>query len=47
LIRGEGGVRGQIDIDGHRVGAFGPDEVALLEKMASLIAERWDEPLQP
>lgn len=47
LIRGEGRMLGQIDIDGHRVGAFGPEEVALLEELAALIAERWDEPPQP
>ncbi len=47
LIRGEGRVLGQIDIDGHRVGAFGPEEVALLEELAALIAERWGEPPQP
>jgi GAF domain-containing protein len=43
LIRREGQVLGQIDIDGHQVGAFGPTEVALLEELAALIAERWDE----
>jgi putative methionine-R-sulfoxide reductase with GAF domain len=47
LIRSEGSVLGQIDIDGHRVGAFGPEEVALLEELAGLIAERWGEPPQP
>ena len=47
LIRGEGRVLGQIDIDGHEVGRFGPEEVALLEELAALIADRWDEPPQP
>ncbi len=47
LIRREGIVLGQIDIDGHRVGTFGPEEVSLLEELAGMIAERWDEPPQP
>jgi GAF domain-containing protein len=47
LIRIEDKVLGQIDVDGHQVGAFGPPEAALLEELAGMIADRWDEPPQP
>ena len=43
LIRREGAILGQIDIDGHRVGAFGDAEESLLEAMATILAERWDD----
>lgn len=41
LIRRGETVLGQIDIDGHQVGAFGPDDEAMLEAMGVILAERW------
>ena len=42
LIRdNEGKVLGQIDIDGHQVGAFDRTDEAFLEEMAQVLAERW------
>lgn len=41
LIRKDGKVIGQIDIDGHKVGAFDETDEAFLEDLATLIAERW------
>lgn len=42
LIRdAQGVILGQIDIDGHRVGAFDATDESLLEDMAALIATRW------
>lgn len=41
LIRRGETVLGQIDIDGHQVGAFGPDDEAMLEAMGAILAERW------
>jgi L-methionine (R)-S-oxide reductase len=41
LIRRGGEVLGQIDIDGHRVGAFDASDERLLEGIASLVSERW------
>lgn len=38
---GNGTILGQIDIDGHRVGAFDATDEALLKEMAESIAERW------
>lgn len=42
LIRREGLVLGQIDIDGHQVGAFDASDEALLERMAEALADRWE-----
>lgn len=42
LIRRDGKVIGQIDIDGHEVGRFGPLDEAMLEELAAAIAERWE-----
>lgn len=42
LIRGENGVLGQIDIDGHSVGAFADSDEQMLEAMADLLADRWE-----
>lgn len=47
LIKKDGRTLGQIDIDSHRAAAFGPREVALLEALAALMADRWAEPAQP
>lgn len=42
LIRDEQGtILGQIDIDGHRVGAFDGSDEAMLEAMAKELAARW------
>lgn len=38
----EGKILGQIDIDGHRVGAFDKSDEAFLEKMAEILAQRWE-----
>jgi GAF domain-containing protein len=47
LIRRDGVVLGQIDIDGHQVGRFGAEEHRLLTELAALMAERWDEASEP
>jgi GAF domain-containing protein len=41
LIRRGDAVLGQIDIDGHAVDAFGPDDERFLESLAVLLADRW------
>jgi L-methionine (R)-S-oxide reductase len=41
LIRSESSVLGQIDIDGHSVGAFDSSDEQLLERVAEILAERW------
>jgi GAF domain-containing protein len=42
LIRDDAGqVLGQIDIDGHQVGAFDASDETLLEDVAKVLAERW------
>jgi L-methionine (R)-S-oxide reductase len=42
LIRGTGGeILGQIDIDGHRLGAFGNADETFLNNLGSILAERW------
>ena len=41
LIKRDGAVLGQIDIDGHQVGAFDKTDETFLEKLADLIASRW------
>lgn len=43
LIRREGKILGQIDIDGHSVGAFDTSDEALLEGLAEILAERWED----
>ena len=43
LIRGtEGRVLGQIDVDGHEVGAFGAADERMLEELATILASRWE-----
>lgn len=42
LIRRDEQILGQIDIDGHTVGAFDATDEAMLESLASLLAARWD-----
>jgi GAF domain-containing protein len=41
LIKREGAVLGQIDIDGHRVAAFDGSDERLLEAIAAILADRW------
>ncbi len=42
LVRGAGGtVLGQIDVDGHNVGAFDHSDELLLTRVAELLARRW------
>ncbi|HLK16604.1 MAG TPA: GAF domain-containing protein [Fimbriimonadaceae bacterium] len=42
LIRREEKVLGQIDIDGHQVGAFDSSDEELLERVAGLLAANWE-----
>ncbi|MEQ1932785.1 MAG: GAF domain-containing protein [Fimbriimonadaceae bacterium] len=42
LIRDGDRVLGQIDIDGHAVGAFDASDEAMLVGLAEILAERWD-----
>lgn len=42
LIRGKHQILGQIDIDGHKTGAFGSADEAFLKELASIIGERWN-----
>ena len=42
LIRNGDTILGQIDIDGHRVGAFDRSDEQLLEDMAAILANRWE-----
>lgn len=42
LIRRRDRVLGQIDIDGHTVGAFDASDETMLESIAEILAERWD-----
>ena len=41
LIRRGAELLGQIDIDGHQVGQFDSSDEAMLEALATLLAERW------
>ncbi|MBL8049037.1 MAG: GAF domain-containing protein [Chthonomonas sp.] len=41
IRRGGEEILGQIDIDGHVVGTFGPDDEEFLERVAAILAERW------
>lgn len=41
LIRDGETVIGQIDIDGHTVGAFDDTDEAMLEELAGVLADRW------
>lgn len=44
LIRRGETILGQIDIDSHRLSAFGEQEEQLLEALARFLEERWEEP---
>lgn len=41
LVRRGDVILGQIDIDGHEVGAFDKSDEAFLERVAGVLAERW------
>ena len=41
LIRRNEEILGQIDIDGHEVGAFDKSDETFLERLAEILAERW------
>lgn len=41
LVWHEGEILGQIDVDGHAVGAFDLGDEAMLVALAGLLAERW------
>ncbi|HAY15076.1 MAG TPA: GAF domain-containing protein [Fimbriimonadaceae bacterium] len=43
LIRRNDEILGQIDIDSHTTNRFQQEDVALLEAMAEILAERWDD----
>lgn len=43
LIRRGAEILGQIDIDGHQVGRFRAEDEHFLDKLAELLAERWDD----
>lgn len=42
LIRRQGEIIGQIDIDSHTAGAFSASDESALAALAELLAERWD-----
>jgi GAF domain-containing protein len=43
LIKDEhGSILGQIDVDGHRVGAFDSSDEHLLSRVAEVLAARWE-----
>ena len=41
LIRRNGEILGQIDVDGHEVAAFDRSDEAFLNQVAEILAERW------
>lgn len=42
IVSSESEIIGQIDIDGHQVGAFDASDEELLTQMAKLLAQRWE-----
>ncbi|CAN5558862.1 hypothetical protein BH11ARM1_BH11ARM1_18060 [soil metagenome] len=42
LIRQEARIIGQIDIDSHQVKAFDDSDIHLLERVATILADRWN-----
>jgi len=44
LVRRDGEILGQIDVDGHRPAAFDASDEAFLEVLASILADRWEDP---
>ena len=47
LIRDNGTVIGQIDVDSHTVGTFSEADERFLEELAGMLADRWAEGPQP
>lgn len=41
LVKRDDEILGQIDIDGHDVGAFDDSDERFLERLAAVLAERW------
>ena len=42
LIRRDGEILGQIDVDGHEVGAFDESDEKFLEEIAAILEKRWE-----
>ena len=42
LIRRNGEILGQIDVDGHEIGAFDKNDEAFLKELAAILADRWE-----
>ena len=42
LIRRDGEILGQIDIDGHEIGVFDKSDEAFLVELAAILADRWE-----
>lgn len=42
LIRRDDEILGQIDIDGHEIGAFDKSDEAFLDELAAILADRWE-----
>ncbi len=42
LIHSAGQILGQIDIDGHEVGAFDNSDERFLERVATILADKWE-----
>ncbi len=43
LIKDDSRILGQIDIDGHQVGAFDQSDEKLLESISKILADKWTE----
>jgi len=41
IVDRTGEIIGQIDVDGHQVGSFDASDEAMLERLATMIADRW------
>jgi len=42
LIKKEGQILGQIDIDGHTVGSFDQSDERMLEQIAGILSDNWE-----
>jgi L-methionine (R)-S-oxide reductase len=42
LIRRDGEILGQIDVDSHEIGAFDKNDEAFLKELAAILADRWE-----
>ena len=45
IVASDSEIIGQIDIDGHKVGAFDATDETLLTGIAKIVAERWHDPV--